>query len=1221
MKILHIRFENLNSLEGAWEIDFTHPAFQANPIFAIIGPTGSGKTTLLDAICLGLYGRTPRLKTISKSVNEVLTRQTGACFAEVTFETISGLYRCHWSQHRSRKAPQGELQQPRHEIVDHRSNTIIENKIKNVAKKVEDVTGMNFDQFTRSILLAQGSFASFLQAAPDDRSPLLEQITGTEIYSRISQKVYDTTAQQEKIYQQKFDEIEAYAILSTEEKQLLHLRLEDKLQKSQDLRQEIETLNLHIGWLNKISSLQADITALEQEKDQIDSELKRLLPLRSQLTRAQQASVFIPQFEVLQHEQEVQQNELAELALIQKEKKQFEQSYSFMTEKLHETERLLIAAEEELRAERELGKTVRALDVRIMENSVHHHNETQKVDDISKEVSAIKKSAAELSAKLAKEKNELKKCRDYLLTNKQDKKLKEQLPLLEDRVEQRETIAEKLQETNISRSKNDRQKKIETDAFSTTTENLEFLRQKQKELATNLNTAVVELEAIRSNSPRIHAELESLRIRLSLLDKLENQISEKHLLKSEVERRENEIAEYTTILRKESIRESTLANKITDQRKLIEKQEEIVLLDKRIASYEEERRTLQKGVPCPLCGALEHPFGDRSPDTMSTKPEEILRNEKESHGLLQQEYYEVKEHIAAISASLTSGKKEHRSLEEKLAANTKITLSLLAQENLSENALSQEELGRERSKITEQQAHLLLSLEDLEKHEKEVKQTQELVEECRSEVGRTEKLYTELQYTLRNTTENEKNLQNQRNDLEEQLEHHEAKLQLALHDFGITNYSGKDYSGHTRILTERRSKWEQYENRVNELQLQIIEAEGEIQKFDELTDQLSRNLNKQKEIQHSLEGELKKMTDERTHLYADKIPETEEKRRSEKVTSLADRKIKCAEKTENLQIDLTRVSERLSHLLEATGKRKAALNDGLASFMKKITADGFSSISEFESAILPDDEISRLEETFLQIDSRLKKNGALQEEKGQILEAEQRKNLTTKSLNTLSKELDEKHSEHQEILQDRGKIQGKIEENNKNIARQKEKRKKLVEIKQDLTRWQRINSLIGSASGKKFRNFAQGITFEIVTAHANINLQKMTDRYILTRDKKHPLELNIVDNYRAGDIRSTKNLSGGESFLISLALALGLSNMAGKNVRVDSLFLDEGFGTLDEETLETALHTLSSLHREGKMIGIISHIPMLKDRIATQIVVNPGRAGHSTLHGPGVYSI
>jgi len=127
----------------------------------------------------------------------------------------------------------------------------------------------------------------------------------------------------------------------------------------------------------------------------------------------------------------------------------------------------------------------------------------------------------------------------------------------------------------------------------------------------------------------------------------------------------------------------------------------------------------------------------------------------------------------------------------------------------------------------------------------------------------------------------------------------------------------------------------------------------------------------------------------------------------------------------------------------------------------------------------------------------------------------------------------------------------------------------------------------------------------------------MTDRYLLIRDEQQPLELNVVDNYQAGEIRSTRNLSGGESFIVSLTLALGLSKMASRKVRVDSLFLDEGFGTLDEETLETALETLSGLQQDGKLIGVISHVSAMKERIRTQINITPVSGGRSVLSGPG----
>jgi exonuclease SbcC len=163
--------------------------------------------------------------------------------------------------------------------------------------------------------------------------------------------------------------------------------------------------------------------------------------------------------------------------------------------------------------------------------------------------------------------------------------------------------------------------------------------------------------------------------------------------------------------------------------------------------------------------------------------------------------------------------------------------------------------------------------------------------------------------------------------------------------------------------------------------------------------------------------------------------------------------------------------------------------------------------------------------------------------------------------------------------------------------------------------WFDLDNLIGSSDGKVYRRFAQSLTFGVLIEYANMHLQRLTDRYQLIGTEN--LLFQIRDLYQAGEIRSIKNLSGGEKFIVSLALALGLSGMAGEKICVDSLFLDEGFGTLDEQALELALDTLSTLPHEGKTIGIISHVRALKDRIPTQIVVTKVGDGRSILTGPG----
>ena len=356
----------------------------------------------------------------------------------------------------------------------------------------------------------------------------------------------------------------------------------------------------------------------------------------------------------------------------------------------------------------------------------------------------------------------------------------------------------------------------------------------------------------------------------------------------------------------------------------------------------------------------------------------------------------------------------------------------------------------------------------------------------------------------------------------------------------------------------------------------------------------------------------------RRELFGDKSPDQEEKRLADAVDLAGQAFEKAREEYGKVDKEIGALKEKIEVLTTKTGKRAQELEQADQKLTARITQAGFADEEDYLSACLSEEERETLDGREKSLIKEKTELDARRKDKTAALAAEREKHLTEQPLEMLKESVSACDSDLKQIRLDIGGITKSLTENEKLREKQSESIKIIAAQKNECARWDDLHQLIGSADGKKFRNFAQGLTFEMMTAHANRQLRKMTDRYLLIRDASQPLELNVIDNYQAGEIRSTKNLSGGESFIVSLALALGLSQMASRNVRVDSLFLDEGFGSLDEDALETALETLAGLQQTGKLIGIISHVPALKERIGAQIQVIPKTGGRSVISGPGI---
>ena len=291
MRLIELRLKNLNSLKGEWHIDFADSAFINEGIFAITGQTGAGKTTILDAICLALYGETPRINSISKSSNEVMTRQTAECFAEVVIDLNGVQYRCRWGQRRAYGKPDGNLQDATHEIAlvntqtdnENSDDEILESKLSRTKEKIVALTRMDFEQFTRSILLAQGSFSAFLKAKADARADILEKITGTDIYATISTHVFEKKRSEEEVLSKLQYGLDGLILLTTEEEAHIYEELTTSQAAQAKQQQQYQQISEQIQWLEAVDELQgrlaayqSDLTQAEQAKQDFTSDAKRL---------------------------------------------------------------------------------------------------------------------------------------------------------------------------------------------------------------------------------------------------------------------------------------------------------------------------------------------------------------------------------------------------------------------------------------------------------------------------------------------------------------------------------------------------------------------------------------------------------------------------------------------------------------------------------------------------------------------------------------------------------------------------------------------------------------------------------------------------------------------------------------------------------------------------------------------------------------------------------
>ncbi len=1225
MKICSVRFANLNSLRGEQFINFDAAPLAESGLFLITGETGAGKTTILDAITVALYGRAARY---DKSKPEhLMARHTGECFAEVEFETAGKRYRAKWSQQRARKKPDGALQDDKMELSELREafgeGTLLTQKKSEVPAKVLDLCGLSSEQFLRSVMLAQGKFAEFLKGTGKERADLLEKMTGTDEYSKISARAYHEAKTQEEALKRLTEKLGDIRILSDEERTAMQTSIHKRSEEIQAQTQDMERLRTALNWVKLCAELaakklhaEANFHTKEAEKAALAGDTERLEQHRKAAPLQALLAVLDGQRRELHGIQE-QQQRLRESDLPKAEEAL--QSAQNLASQQHV---LLDGVKKELAEAEPLFDAVLALDTSIQAAEKHLADEKLRAKTAEKEVEKTRKNATEHEMLAQKARETSQKLALWLQENAHDKALENSVSRLE--VEYN-IIAKAQNEHKQACAAVDEKKKQQTQTAEMLQERVnaheEARKQQQahetrtKELEHEMQSAlqgnVVRGKAAKEIAERLEeCREEGLAIK-ELLRIAEDAVKKTEQLRGVEEKIATQNNEATTLQSQEEDASKNLAS-LEEKWSLAQ----IALEQARhIAKYEEDRARLTDGEACPLCGSLHHPFAKHTPEAEPSTLEKAVKK-------CETEVKAATKALADVQKKLTTTTSLRAASEEALQELHKEIAAL--EKEFSENAV--------KHRITT----YLHDIDDL-KSAQQQKRTE--FQELQRTITALEKVQTALQEHRSNTeavndalakaTQNLALAEQQRDTLAkdlptleervntcaEEIDRAKSAYRKHLAEFNeelpatakaaqtqLVNLKGRaiQYSANVTDEREMRSNAEQYT-------ALLVQVEETFQQQQQVLVSANEEFNQKKQT-------LKTQKEERAKTFGTKEPAAERQRLKASIDE-AEKAVVLAEQSRE---QAAKALTELQTTAKEFGKRQETLQSdiisGVEALQANIVAQQFADENDIRAALLPADELAQLERRITTAHEALLHAQSALTELAKQFETETAKNL----LGELSEhEAESRFAALQTSIatmtEERGALKQQLDHDEAQRHSSRDVAEQIELQRKETSRWQDLNALIGSKNGDKFREFAQGLTLARLVRLANAQLARLNERYELLKVPDADLELAILDNEQGGTVRPIESLSGGETFLVSLALALGLSDLASRTTRIDSLFVDEGFGTLDAQTLEEVMSALENLRLRGKTIGIISHVEMLKERITTQIQVRKLGDGISTI--------
>ena len=1212
MKILSVNFLNLNSLKGEHTIRFDKTPFLESGLFAITGPTGAGKTTILDAITVALYDRVHRH---DKDADESMTRFTTESFSEVEFEVNALKYKAKWSQKRARGKVEGKLQGVKMELSLLPSGEIISgHKLTDTQKQIVDICGLDYNQFLRSVMLSQGDFTRFLKSKENERSELLEKITDTADYSKISAFIFKKTNEEEVKLSDLNNLMNNVVLLSGEAKLEIANELEEWKRNEAQISLIKKEVDIKIIWINNLKAIKDKKDLFENQVNELKIESDEKKPVFEKLHQHNKAIVHKPalaETELLYNRENQLKNDIqiieVQLPKLNHELETLQNTFNSVVIELTDAKAELIAAEPILE---DIIRKDTALKATREQLLISNQKAAEALGNLSNA------RALHLDKKKALEncQVETQQINDWLEKNTGDKELEKELPTLiqlTKEINELEVVIsnKKIEQLKISTSVN-RENEVLKNVTTTTIELKkkagEFEINKQAVIANTANElGGTTLELLEKNN-------KDLPVWVNLLKDQHRLATQQKAVDDKKAMKENDLGNFLQTLAKGK---ETLSSVMTEKSQAdihFSDLKKLVELQNQIKKYEVDRGQLEMGKPCPLCGSDHHPYKENNYQPNVSEAVIKRNNQEVLVATLTNNINQINIEISTVNGKIEVIQNELKEIG--------LTIPAIEKDfNYNNTQLQQPVSIKDIEHIEALHTEYLDKNNELQQKINSIKVLQKQLSDTVIAINSHQQQLIKLEGNLAVSKANLKNLANEMERL--QKEEKDATEKLAVTILISTKFLIK-YTIKFDLLKLKISEVE-LNNRLilyqaKCLQRQEIEVLGA-----RLKTEFENTATKEKElflVDSMLTTNLKieqsivtKKETERNELFGEKDPTVERNRmnvtiqKSEKRKEEFNNELKAKdEQVKALAVQLKEFYKSLQKTIDDI----AYLTEQLLAILNK---EGIDSISDLKLNLLPDATAQTILAIQKDIEARTNSSTGILSttviEYNKLVEQQLTNNTIDELLILASENEHSINSCNQKIGEQNNILKKDAEDAEKHysIAKQASIQQK------EFDRWGALCNLIGSADGKKFRNFAQGLTLARLTELANVHLLKLSDRYRILKSKEKDLELLIVDAYQADVVRPMATLSGGESFLVSLALALGLSDLAGRKVQIKSLFIDEGFGTLDAETLETAINALYNLQASGKMIGIISHVEALKDRIGTQIEVTRQAGGHSKI--------